>query len=218
MRHWPIAVAEDRRCTLISIPSYFSDSEAPGSHIALEQLAGDEWSQTLLSRLLPRGCAWAWWTRTRVFKQSGLPASRRAPKSIDAGSLTEVQARGFYWRGMTLAFIPAGQHQAQDKVLYWSGLDTEQVADQIWVAGSDTRWQPHLISSWCSDPSQWRRRQSVGSQPAEMILVMFDSSYYCACPLRNAVRILDATHKLAADWNLEVVSDAPERAWLTSRA
>ena len=218
MHQWPIAVDADPQCTFFGIPAYVHDPSAAESHfVTLEEIAGEQWSQSLLSRLLPGGAAWAWWTRTEVFRRSGL-ATGRAFESIDPAALREVQAQRFFWRGMTLAFIPAADSETQQRVLYWAGVDTEQSADQLWVARADEQWQPSQMSAWCSDPTQWRQRRAAAAQPVQMLVIIFDSCFYCACPGQNAERVLAVLHGLAAQWQVQVVNDDAQRAWPNANA
>lgn len=206
MRHWSIAVDREPDCAFIGLPSRCVDGST------LQEVAGEQWSQTLLGRLLPPRQVWAWWTRTFVFKQSKLN-SRPAPDRVDITMLDHVQARRLHWCDMTLAFIPIGRPEWQQPVLEWAGLDTDRVADQIWVAPRETVWEPKQVATWCRDEKQWRMRRSVAAQPAELIVVIHDSNIYCACREQHASRILGEVRSLAADWNLQVVSDAPDRGW-----
>ncbi len=95
IRTWPISVRAGEAATLIGIARRLGDGrpfQAERLGPTLEEVAGPEWDQALLSTLLPIERAWAWWTRTEVVERTGLSLST-AGEAIVPTQLARAQRR-----------------------------------------------------------------------------------------------------------------------------
>src|SRR3954471_16301660 len=124
MRTWPISRTTRDGWTCLGIPDRLGTG-APGTSETfptLEEMAGDDWSAAVLAAILPVDRAWAWWTRSEVYRSTKLPTTS-APDEIDPGALDRVVARRMRLDGMTLAFVPARDSASQETVAHWAGSD-----------------------------------------------------------------------------------------------
>lgn len=176
MNTWPITVASRDGWTYLGISDRLGTGrpyQLDDSFPTLEEVGGDDWSAAILQHLLPPDRAWAWWTRTEVYKSTHLPTTR-APDVVDHRTLPGVVTRSLLLERMTLAFVPGGDLSAQQAVVKWAGLDTEQTPDQIWTAPENPQWNTDRIVSWCRDAERWSDATTVPQQPAERIVILGD--------------------------------------------
>src|ERR1044071_1078426 len=107
MDTWPISVRVDGDHTFIGIPDRLGDGRPyrdGDTYPTLEEIGGEDWSAELLAEGLPRERAWAWWTRTEVYRDSQLPQTA-APAVVDPRGLASVVAQRLFLRRMTLAIL-----------------------------------------------------------------------------------------------------------------
>ena len=201
--------------TFIGIPDHLGDGQllrAGDDWPPLEDMCGEDWSKAVLAQLLPRERAWAWWTRTALYRKTNL-ATVSVPDTVDLANLQRLETRSLLLRRMTLAIVPANDQSAQDDVLYWAGADTEQIPDHIWTAPSTPTWNVDHVVSWCDDPAAWTDRQATARQAAERVVTMFDRRICCAVSADAADEIMRQLSVLADRWHLRVISGPSEYAW-----
>lgn len=217
---WPIATIESGRFAFIGLPQRLGSGELPthetyDQFLPLEAVAGDNWLAQILGVLLPHTATWAWWTPSRTKGLMQL-APRAMTAVVSLKSLDHVMGRSWFWRGMTLAIVPPTRKDAQNLVLDWAGIDTEQIPEFILAAApSLENWDSRVISSWCLDRSAWRYPDSVAALQAERVIVLFDGDVYCALPSDHATTMLRAVNDLAARWGLKVIPGPKDLAWPT---
>ena len=99
-----------------------------------------------------------------------------------------------------------------------AGLDTEQVADEIWTAPSGlAAWRPDDIVRWCDDPRRWSDIEQVAGQPAERMVIIFDNQISCALLPDSAPAIMTKLRDLATRWRVQVVPGPSAYAWPAPR-
>lgn len=220
-RTWPIATLETARHTLIGLPQRLGGGKLPTRETydlfpPMEAIVGDNWLSQCLGILLPRPAAWVWWVPSR---REGL--TRLAPAAMPAvialQTLDHILSRRWFRRGMTLAIVPPARVDAQNLVLEWAGVDTEQAPEFLFTAPASLgTWDSKSISDWCLDRSAWRDPDSLAAIPAERIAVLFDGDLYCAFPPDHATAVRQELQGLATRWGLRMISGPAELAWPTS--
>lgn len=216
MNTWPISVRRDAERTYLGIPDYLGEANARpvlGTTPSLEEVAGDQSTADILRVLLPFDRAWAWCTQSSIFRRSGL-ATAKAPAVVTPASLRAVVSRSRLFHSTTLAFVPGDAREPQETVITWSGTDTEQIPDHIWVAPAvSPPWHVDDMMDWCEDPARWTDLDSVQRQPAERLLVLFDRQISCSVPASTADQITSDLVVLATKWKLSVVEGRAEDVW-----
>jgi len=89
MRTWPISRTTRDGWTCLGIPDRLGTGALWTSadiFPTLEEVGGDDWSAEVLAAILPGDRAWAWWTRSEVYRSTKLPTTS-APDKIDPGAL-----------------------------------------------------------------------------------------------------------------------------------
>ena len=215
---WPMAVRETDNRVLLGLPQRLGDGK-PLRHAtydtfpSLEAVVGDIWLSRVLSSLLPPGRAWAWWTRTGNGGLKQLSA-RRSASALSVELAGEILVRRKFWRGMALAVIPPNRSDAQEIVLDWAGIDTEDKPEFIFAGPPEqTTWDCSEIEDWCLDRSAWREPATIDKLPAERIVVLFDGDVYCACLPAQTAPTIQAVEALATSWGLSVIAGPVEMAW-----
>ena len=217
MNTWPISIRRDADRVYLGIPDYLGaslSSPVLGTTPSLEEVAGEEWTADVLRVLLPADRVWAWCTQSSIYRRSGLPTTK-APPLIEPSRLASVVSRCRLFHPSILAFVPATVPGAQETVLKWAGVDTEQIPDHIWVSpAGDCQWTTDQILDWCEDPAQWTKLASVAQQPAERLLVLFDRQISCSLLSSAADTAWAGLVQLATRWQLSVVEGRAEAAWV----
>jgi hypothetical protein len=215
MNTWPISRTTKGGWTYLGIPDRLGSGGLwqPGdSFPTLEEVAGEGWSSSILSALLPAERAWAWWTRNDAYRSTKLPTTS-AGDDIDLGELEQVVVRRMRLSGMSLAFVPARDLASQQIVTHWAGNDVEQIPDHIWTAPNAAQWSSDEIVAWCRDADQWSDRTTIPRQPAERIVTLFDNQVFCAVREEQAPQISSRIAGLASTWNVSIIDGPLEYTW-----
>lgn len=219
-RNWPIARSEAGDFLLLGLPQCLGSGELPTRESCdrfppLEAVAGADWLMCLLSVLLPRSLAWAWWAPSRAISLARLSPGAM-PAAVPLRSLNRVVARSWFWRGVSLALVPPTRADAQSLVLEWAGVDTEHTPQFLLTAPAVLEvWDSEVIADWCRSRSAWGNPGSLASLPTERVITLFDGDVYAAIPASIAASALRAVSDLAGRWGLQVISGPVELAWPT---
>jgi hypothetical protein len=169
MNTWPISIALQAERLWLGIPDHLADGGGD-TDVAklptLEERCGESWSQQLLRVLLPQDRAWAWWTRNAIFRRSKLSAAN-APERVFPQRAVQVLRRNVWMHQMSLCLIPSADALAQQAVLDWAGVDTEQIPDHLWSAAANEReWDLEQISAWYRARAGRTRSPLLRSRPS----------------------------------------------------
>src|ERR1051326_8050492 len=116
MDTWPISQRQTANWTCIGIPDRLGDGrpwQTTDAWPTLEELAGEDWSGSVLRQLLPVDRTWMWWTRSELYRQAKLPTTK-ANDRVESVALTDVLARQYRLRGMTASFLPPASIESRD--------------------------------------------------------------------------------------------------------
>src|SRR5262245_18639673 len=131
MDTWPISRRQGPRWTCIGIPDRLGAGhlwQASDAWPTLEEIAGEDWMEAVLRQVLPADRTWMWWTRSELYRQTKLPATK-ANKQVDLNGLADVVIRQFLVRRMTACFLPPVAVEPRGVLLRWAGTDTEQIPE-----------------------------------------------------------------------------------------
>ena len=214
MRTWPISRKTQHHWTYLGIPDRLGTGalwKDADSFPTLEEMVAEDWSSAVLGAILPVDRAWAWWTRSEVYRSTKFPTTS-APDEVDPGTLDRVVARRMRLEGMTLAFVPPRDSVSQEKVAYWAGSDVEKIPDHLWTGPDIGRWNTEAIVAWCRDAAQWSDPETAPHQLAERIVTLFDSRIFWAGPAPAAAVANARLEELATRWRLSIVEGPLEYA------
>ena len=202
---WPIAVRSAGARALIGIPERLGDGSLPqpstfGAFPTLEEIAGEDWRAEVIRVLAPDTAAWAWRTRAAVVKSSGIETLPMPPQ-VDLSKATKSLLRQRFLSRLALVIVPAGDKSAQQRVLEWTGIDTERDPDFILTARQDLGvWDPTPIERWCDQRGAWARADTLNDLPVDRAIVVFDGDLFCALGSADAEGALEGVRGLAATW------------------
>jgi len=215
MNTWPISRTTRNGWTYLGIPDRLGSGglwKSGETFPTLEEVAGDDWSAAILRAILPDDRAWAWWTRSEVYRSTKLPTTS-APDDVDPGALDRVVARRRRLDGMTLAFVPARDSASQETVAHWAGSDVEKIPDHLWTGPDSAKWASEAIVAWCGDAAQWSDPATAPHQPAERIVTLFDNQIFWAGAAPRAAVAFARLEELATRWGLSIVDGPLGYAW-----
>lgn len=220
MDTWPISQKQGTQWTCFGIPERLGDGrvwKAADAWPTLEEIAGEDWTGSILQQLLPVDRTWMWWTRSELYRQAKIPTAKASDR-FESQALTKVAARKFHLRGMTASFLPPTAVEARGALLYWAGADTEPIPDHIWAARSPSvTWDVDQIAGWCAHRDRWSDPETLPTDVVGRAVTMFDGQISCAVPTIEVEAAMRALSHLATQWRLRIISGHPEYAWPAAR-
>jgi len=218
MNTWPISVSHGAHWTCMGIPDRLGDGlpwRAGDSWKSLEEIAGEDWTGSVLERLLPPDRLWMWSTRSELYRQTGLPKGK-AQALVDSTALKEVVTHQVRLRQMTIAFFPPTCVEERRKVSYWAGADTEHIPDHLWAsAAPPTIWELDDLVRWCGDSKLWTDPDTLPSGGVGRAVTMFDGQLSCAVLPSEADEVIRGLGEIAEQWHLRVIPGPTEYSWPT---
>ncbi len=216
MDTWPISRRKGATWTCLGIPERLGDGrswQATDRWPTLEEVAGEDWTGSILQQLLPVDRTWMWWTRSDLYRQTNLPTTK-AKSRVESQTLAEVVAHKFHLRGMTAAFFPPAKTEERRALLYWAGADTEPVPDHIRTARSTSVvWDVDQIAGWCADRDRWSNPDALPTEVVGRAVTMFDGQIWCAVPPDEVDEAMRGLTHLATQWGLRIISGPLAYAW-----
>ena len=223
IRTWPIARSTRDGLCRLGLPQRLGDGrpyvkDSYQSFPSLEEVAGDGWCSAILSELLGDLGLVAWWTTTKVLKESGL-SGRGAAKLPDHLNLAapggHLWVETFAWRGRALLLADLAERELADLVLEWAGGDTEFDVEFLCSAPrGDETWELETVRRWCKAKEDWGRPEALVPAGAGRVVALFDGDIHCALPEAAAAAVLRSLTDLAASWHIEVIAGPEEYSWL----
>jgi hypothetical protein len=222
-KSWPISrIDKDDGC-LIGIPQRLGDGKRYSkdtfdSFPSLEEAVGENWQSAIVSTLLEKDRLLAWWTSTRVFKESGLRRFRtdKLPDQLDMSNPPKnLSIRRFTIRGNILVVMDASDDNLRSSTSDWCGADTETAPEFIWSAPTATdHWDIVQITDWCRSSARWPDPISLLPSYARRMIALFDGDIYCALAQTDAGNVMSALHGLADLWDISIISGPDEYSWI----
>ena len=225
-QNWPISRVNKHNLNMIGIPQRLGDDQLHSkdtfdSTPCLEEIVGENWESSLLSKLLQEERILAWWTSTKVFKKSGLQ-DYHTNKLIDpldiSKPLKNILIRRFTFQGRILVALDASDSGVKRKICDWSGGDTEVQPEFIWSAPTTAGyWDTSKITDWCRSRKKWATPYGVLPSHARRVIALFDGDIYCAAMQADADAIMSVLFDLADSWNIAIGSGHDKYSWIPAQ-